>query len=166
MAKPPIYRNSSNIYPGYTVVIHGKFVIIEPKPNGPCRAAVTAHHLDYNAQRAEFATAAGTAAWAAAAAQSHQGIPNPRIGVERRETPEDCSLTPCRLESGQCRSDRRPMRVNSDDRPCLNDPQGFPTIENAMAECRTQARPLLEAVRRPAASLAAARAAPKSLDIN
>ena len=68
MAKPPIYRNSSHIHPGYTTVINGNFVTIEPGSNGPCRAAVTAYHPDPNARRSEFATAAEAAAWASVAA--------------------------------------------------------------------------------------------------
>ena len=58
------------------------------------------------------------------------------------------------------------MRVNSDDRPCLNNPQEFPTLEEAMSECRTQARQWPEQERKQAGSLAAARAAPESLNVN
>ena len=165
MAKPEIYRNSSHMCPGYGAVINGNFVTIEPRPDGSFHASVMAWHLDHPTPRQKFPTLEQAVAWAAETAQNHRGSPNPRLGYDTWEIMDGCSLAPRRLESGMYRCNWRPMRVNCEHCPYLMIPEEFPTLDEAMAECRNQAQQWLDAERRQALSLAAVRAALEALAV-
>ena len=139
MPQNEAYRMTSYEFPGYGAVIAGNFVEIGPSIRG-FFASVQAYHWDPNTRHENFDTIEAAVAWAAETANTHRGEPNRKAQVDAWEIVDGCSIAARRLESGEYESDWRPMRVNCDAYPYLNDRQNFPTSEAALNEAREQAR--------------------------
>lgn len=138
--------NGPQIHPmagqeGYGIVINGNFAsvtLFATSGEELYSAEVAAFATDAGAQSRTFRNLDEAAEWAIAAARTHEAQPNPSSGIVHWENRHGYALTVSRTEAGGYESGIFPMRQN-DGQPVLNDPQEFPTQEEALEYARERA---------------------------
>lgn len=138
--------NGPQIHPmagqeGYGIVINGNFasVTLFATPREELYSAeVAAFAADAGAQSRTFRNLDEATEWAIATARTHEAQPNPSSGIVRWENRHGYALTVSRTEAGGYESGVFPM-WQDDGQPALNDPQEFPTLEEALEHARERA---------------------------
>lgn len=126
---------------GYGIVINGNFasVTLFATPGEELYSAeVSAFATDAGARSRTFRNLDEAAEWAIAAARTHEAKPNPNSGIVHWENRHGYALTVARTEAGGYESGIFPM-WQDDGQPVLNDPQEFPTPEEALEHARERA---------------------------